>query len=101
MIPLIKKTDGIAKTYDGDVTAASKYIAKRLKDYCGYDAEVTIENGSPVIQVISDQKLEGTVITAHNSDVSIESKMALAKNIEYVSDDTKTSNGAVRDMICW
>jgi FOG: Glucan-binding domain (YG repeat) len=97
--PTNKETDGIEKTYNGDITAASKYIAKRLKDYCGYDAEVTTENGSPVIQIISDEKLEGTVITGHNSDISIESKMALAKNIQYVSDDTKNSNGAVRDMI--
>ena len=97
--PTNKETDGEAKTYNGDVTSASEYIAKRLKNYCGYNAEVTTENGVPVIQVISDEKLEGTVITGHNNDISIESKMALAKNIEYVSDDTEASNSTTSSII--
>lgn len=90
--PTNKETDGQAKTYNGDIAAASEYIAGRLKDYCGYDAEVITEKGKPVIQIISDEKLDGDVITGHNNDISVVTRKALAKNIEYVADDGGTSN---------
>jgi glucan-binding YG repeat protein len=97
--PSNKETDGQAKTYNGDIAAASEYIAGRLKDYCGYDAEVITEEGKTVIQVISDEKLDGNVITGHNNDISVVSKRALAKNIQYVADDAGTSNSAVSSAV--
>lgn len=91
-----KETDGQTKTFNGDVTAASEYIAGRLRDYCGYDAEVITEKGKPVIQIISDEKLDGNVITGHNNDISVVTRKTLAKNIQYVDDGgTSDDTGSI------
>ena len=85
------ETDSQPKTYNGDVEAASKYIAGRITDYCGYDAEVTQINGRWVIQVISNEKLDGDVITGHNNDISVSTKEVPSSHIKYSNDEEKNS----------
>lgn len=80
-----KESDGQAKTYNGNVAAAAEYIAGRIKNYCGHNAEVIQENGKYVIQIISDTQLDGNVIQAHNSDISVTTRTVPAKNIEYIA----------------
>ena len=92
------ESDGQPKTYNGDVEAASKYIAGRIKDYCGYDAEVIQKNGRWVIQVISDKKLDGDVITGHNGDISVATEEVPTSHIKYVDDGgTTSSTGGTTD----
>ncbi|EHJ01900.1 cell wall binding repeat-containing protein [Clostridium sp. DL-VIII] len=87
-----KESDGQPKTYNGDVQAASTYIAGRIKDYCGYDAEVIQENGRWVIQLVSDQKLDGDVITGHNGDISVSTEEVPSSHIKYVDDGGNDGN---------
>jgi len=87
-----KDRDGQPKTYNGDVQAASEYIAGRIKDYCGYDAQVVQENGSWVIQVVSDQKLDGDVITGHSGDISVATEEVPTSHIKYVDDGGTTGS---------
>lgn len=91
-----KELDGQGKTFNGDVEAASEYIAGRLRDYCGCDdVKVTTVDGKIVIQIISTTQLDEDVIVSHNNDISITTKKTTVDNIPENPEVLDTQNSSV------
>ena len=91
-----KELDGQGKTFNGDVEAASEYIAGRLRDYCGCDdVKVTTVDGKIVIQIISTTQLDKDVIVSHNNDISITTKKTTVDNIPENPEVLDTQNSSV------
>ena len=91
-----KELDGQGKTFNGDVEAASEYIAGRLRDYCGCDdVKVTTVDGKIVIQIISTTSLDKDVIVSHNNDISITTKKTTVDNIPENPEVLDTQNSSV------
>lgn len=88
------ESDGQAKTYNGDVTAASEYIAGRIRDYCGYDAQVVEKNGKPVIQVTSDAQLDGDAIISYDDNISVTTEEITSTTDGGSSTEVTTGAGA-------
>ena len=91
-----KELDGQGKTFNGDVEAASEYIAGRLRDYCGCDdVKVTTVDGKIVIQIISTTSLDKDIIVSHNNDISITTKKTTVDNIPENPEVLDTQNSSV------
>ena len=91
-----KELDGQGKTFNGDVEAASEYIAGRLREYCGCDdVKVITVDGKVVIQIISTTQLDEDVIVSHNNDISITTKKTTVDNIPENPEVLDTQNSSV------
>ena len=91
-----KELDGQGRTFNGDVEAASEYIAGRLREYCGCDdVKVITVDGKVVIQIISTTQLDEDVIVSHNNDISITTKKTTVDNIPENPEVLDTQNSSV------
>lgn len=94
-----KELDGQAKTYNGDIEAASNYIAGRIKDYCGYEnVSVDTVDGNIVIKIVSDKNPEESILDK-DSDFSIETESTniLTENNNLVMEEAINENNLAKE----